>query len=64
MGLGLGNLLGRHPGLIGPRLGANDRHILNSGLAVRAGCAGRKWVKSPSTNISHLWMGVKQGSVY
>lgn len=35
-----------------------------SGLAVRAGCAGRKLVKSPMINISYLWMGVKQGSIY
>jgi hypothetical protein len=49
--LGLGKLFGRHPGFVGPRAVHNDGHDWNSGLAVRALCAGRKLVKSPVIKI-------------
>jgi hypothetical protein len=38
-------------------------HILNSGLAVRAGSAGRKLVKSPSITIARFLTGVKQEKI-
>jgi hypothetical protein len=60
-GFCIGKLLGRHPGLIGPRLGANDGHVYNSGLAVRAGRAGRKLVKSPSAKLPVFSHSVKCG---
>lgn len=62
---GIGNASSSH--LLAEQARAYDEflgHVMHSGLAVRTGRPGRNLVKSPSDNIPHQSMGVKQGSAY